>query len=180
MEHLRGAGLVARPVAQEIGQLLLRLGLVRDIARALQALGARDRRHHRGEVGELRGLKRDKLVAGLRGLEGAGGPLARRNEPSNLGAGGGEVLHHAGLDAHGVLESGERVLPAGLRARQQLLRGGRTRIGLRVGLSEGLIDGSDAVGDPLRLGQELLGLVDRLLELGRARNKAGSQGSWPG
>ena len=68
---LRGAGLVARPVAQEIGQLLLRLGLVCDIARALQALGARDRRHHRGEVGELRGLKRDKLVAGLRRLEGA-------------------------------------------------------------------------------------------------------------
>ena len=166
MEHLRGARLVARSVAQEIGQLLLRLGLVRDIARALQALGARDRRHHRGEVGELCRLKRDKLVAGLRSLKGAGGPLAGRNEPSNLGAGGGEVLHYTGLDAHGVLESREGVLPAGLSAREQLLRGGRTRISLRISLSESLIDGGDAVSDPLRLGQKLLGLVDRLLELG--------------
>ena len=35
----------------------------------------------------------------------------------------------------------------------------------------------DAVGDALRLGEELLGLADRLLEAAPARNRAGSRGS---
>ena len=58
VEHLRGAGLVAGAVIEEVGKLLLRLLLVLDIARALQALGACDRRHDGGEVGKLLGLER--------------------------------------------------------------------------------------------------------------------------
>ena len=89
-----------------------------------------------------------------------------------------EILHDAGLDAHRVLESGARVLPARLSVGEKLLRRGRAGIGLRVGLGEGLVDRADAVGDPLRLGQELLGLGDRLFEavergIGQARKIAG-------
>ena len=115
--------------------LLLRLLLALDVARAFQALGAGDRRHDRGEVGELLGLERDELVAGLRGLQRAGRGLARRDQRVDLGAGAVEILHHAGLHAHGVLEAGERVLPAGLRVGDELLRGGRAGIGLRIGLA---------------------------------------------
>ena len=91
-----------------------------------------------------------------------------------------EILHDAGLHAHGVLEAGERVLPARLRVGEKLLRRGRAGIGLRIGLGEGLIDRADAVGDALRLGQKLLGLGDRLFEAGRARNRAGSPDCAPG
>jgi hypothetical protein len=87
------------------------------------------------------------------------------------------ILHDAGQDAHRVLEPGPRVLPAGLRVGEKLLRRGRAGIGLRIGLGEGLIDRADAVGDPLRLGQELLGLGDGLFEgvergIGQARKIA--------
>jgi hypothetical protein len=68
-------------------------------------------------------------------------------------------LHHARLHAHGVLEAGERVLPTRLSAGEELLRGGRAGIALRITLRERLIDRSDVVGDALGLGEELLGLL---------------------
>src|SRR5579859_7886942 len=77
VEHLRGAGLVARPVIEEIGELLLRLLLVLDCARAFQALSPSDRHHDAGQVGQLFGQQRDQLVAGLRRLERPGRRLAR-------------------------------------------------------------------------------------------------------
>ena len=164
-----------------------RLVLALDVAGAFQALGARDRRHDGGEIGELLGLERHELVAGLGGLQRAGGRLARRDQRIDLGARAVEILHHAGLHAHGVLEAGERVLPAGLRIGEELLRGGRARIGLRIGLRERLIDRGDVVGDALRLGEKLLGLADRLLEAapateyGRlARFRAWLISMWPG
>src|SRR5271165_605020 len=162
VEHLRGAGLIASAVVEEVLKLLLSLDLALDLTRTIEALGAGNRRHDGGEIGELLGLKRDELVARLRGLQRARGRLARRDERADLGAGRVEILHDASLDAHGVLESGSRVLPARLCVSEKLLRRGPAGIGLRIGPSEGLIDRADAVGDSLRLGQELLGLGDRL------------------
>src|SRR5271166_1538251 len=75
VEHLRGAGLIASAVVEEVLKLLLSLDLTLDLARAIQALGTGDRRHDRGEIGELFGLKRDELVARLRGLQRACGRL---------------------------------------------------------------------------------------------------------
>ena len=143
---------------RKFGELLLRLRLVRDVAGALQALGARDRRHDGGQVGELLRLQRDELVAGLGRLKRAGGRLARRDQRLDLRARAVEVLHDAGLHPHGVLEAGERVLPARLRVGEELLRGGRAGIALRIALRERLIDRRDVVGDALGLGEELLGL----------------------
>ena len=94
---------------------------------------------------------------------------ARRNERADLGAGRVEILDDPSLDAHRVLESGSSVLPACFSVGEKLLRRCPARIGLRVGLGEGLIDRADAIGDPLRLGQELLGLRDRLFERGKRR-----------
>ena len=101
------------------GSCCWRLRLALDLARAFQALGARDRRHDGGEIGELRGLEGDELIARLRCLERAGRRLAGRDERVDLGAGELKILHDAGLDAHRVLESGERVLPARLRVGEQ-------------------------------------------------------------
>ena len=77
MEHLRSAGLIAGAVVEEVFKLLLSLGLALGLARSIQALGAGDRGHDGGKIGELLGLKRDELVARLRGLKRAGGRLAR-------------------------------------------------------------------------------------------------------
>src|SRR5271166_3948777 len=77
VEHLRGAGLIASAVVEEVLKLLLSLDLALDLARAIQALGARDRRHDGGEIGELLGLKCDELVTRLRSLQRTGGRLAR-------------------------------------------------------------------------------------------------------
>ncbi len=68
MEHLRGAGLIAGAVVEEVGDLLLRLRLVLDLARPVQALGAGHGGDDRGEVGELLGREAHELVAGLGGL----------------------------------------------------------------------------------------------------------------
>ena len=73
MEHLRVAGLIARAVVEEVLHLRLRLSLGLERARSVEALRARDRGHDGGEIGELLGLNGDELVAGLRGLERAGG-----------------------------------------------------------------------------------------------------------
>src|SRR5882757_8446243 len=94
-------------------------------ARAFQALGARNRGHHGGEVGELVGLKGDKLIARLRGLQRARRGLARRHQSVDLHAGAIEIANDAGLHAHGVLETCEGVLPAHLGIGEQLRRGSR-------------------------------------------------------
>ena len=76
MEHLCSAGLIASAVVEEVFELLLSLDLALGLARAIQALGAGDRGHDGGKIGELLGLKRDELVARLGGLKRAGGRLA--------------------------------------------------------------------------------------------------------
>ncbi len=68
MKHLRVTGLVAAAVIEKACELLLRLLLALDVSGALQALGARDRRHHGGQIGELLRLDADELVARLRRL----------------------------------------------------------------------------------------------------------------
>ena len=76
MEHLRVAGLIAGAVVEEVLHLRLRLSLGFKRASSVEALGARDRGHDGGEVGELLGLDGDELIARLRRLERAGSALA--------------------------------------------------------------------------------------------------------
>jgi hypothetical protein len=77
VEHLRGVGLIAGAVVEEVLKLLLSLGESLGLARSIQALGAGDRGHDGGKIGELLGLERDELVPRLRGLKRAGGRLTR-------------------------------------------------------------------------------------------------------
>src|SRR5271166_5622715 len=84
VEHLRGAGLIASAVVEEVLKLMLSLDLALDLTRAIEALGAGARRHDGGDIGELLCLKRDELVTGLRGLQRTGGRLARRDERVDL------------------------------------------------------------------------------------------------
>ena len=157
--------MIAPAVIEEVRELLLRLRLVRDDACALQALRSRHRRHHGGQIGELRRLQSDQLIAGLGGLPRARRRLARRGQGADLRARRIEVLDDARLHLHGVLKAGERVLPARLCRGEELLRRGRTGMALRIGLPERLIDRRDVVGDALRLDEKLLGSRDRLLKL---------------
>ena len=69
--------------------------------------------------------KREELVAGLGGLERAGGRLARGDQRDICVRLVSRFCTDAGLDAHGVLQAGERVLPARLRVGDQLLRRSR-------------------------------------------------------
>ena len=68
-----------------------------------------------------RGLERASWLPAWAAGERAWRRLAGGDQRGDLGSRGGEVLHDAGLDLHGVLEAGERVLPAGLRTCEQLL-----------------------------------------------------------
>ena len=84
VEHLRGAGLIACAVIEETRRLCLRLFLALDCPRPVQTLSAGKRRHDGREIGKLLGLKRHKLIAGLRRLQRSGGGLARIYERIDL------------------------------------------------------------------------------------------------
>ena len=91
-----------------------------------------------------------------------------------------EVPHHAGLHPQGILEAGQRVLPARLGIAEELLRRGRAGVALRIESLEGLIDLVDVVGDALRLDEQLLRARDRLRDASAGSNTAGSPDSSPG
>lgn len=79
VEHLDGLRLVAAAIAQKPAKLLLSLTLGLRLARLFERLGAALRAEHTGEIGELPGLHRGQLIAGLRCLQHADGGLARRD-----------------------------------------------------------------------------------------------------
>src|SRR6266446_8497962 len=122
VEHPHGLRLITLRSAEESVELLARLLLVGVGPGASEALCARLRRNDCGQVGELLGLERDELVAGLRGLKAAHRRLTRRHERIGLDARGIEVLDNAGLDVQRILVACKRVLPALLRAADKLLR----------------------------------------------------------
>ena len=122
MEHPHGLGLVTATGGNKLLELRPRLLLVGGGASAIEALGTTLRRDERGQIGELPGLQRDELIAGLTGLQHSDRRLACREEPTGLGPGRVEALYHAGLDAQRVLITGKGVLPAGLRVACELLR----------------------------------------------------------
>ena len=164
MVHLRVARLVARSRRQEAAALFLPLcggGGVLGIRQRLRpAIGGDER----GEVGELLGLEREKLVARLRRLKRACRRLARSDQRRHLRAVGVDIADHGGLHTHRVLQAADRVLPTRLRIGDELCVRRRHRGG-RVFLAEDLIDLLDVVGDVLRLGEKLLGALHRLLKL---------------
>ena len=117
-----------------------------------------------GEIGKLLGLKRKDLIAGLGCLERAGGRLAGRHERRHLCAVGVEIADDASLHPHGVLQSADRVLPPRLCIGDQRLIG-LAGVRAAVGRLERAVDLLNIVGDVLRLGEELLGALDRRLKL---------------
>ena len=80
VEHLDGLGLIAPAIGEEAPQLFLRLALGLRHAGRLQRLGAALRGEQPGEIGQLSGLNRDQLIAGLRRLQHADRRLACRDE----------------------------------------------------------------------------------------------------
>src|SRR3546814_11826423 len=64
------------------------------------------------ETGELLGLEREELIAGLRRLQGAGRALALAAERLHLGTVGVDFADDAGLHAPGVMQAAAGVLPA--------------------------------------------------------------------
>ena len=76
MKHLDGLGLIAPAAVEKLIELRAALLLVGCKAGAIEALGAGLRRDERGQIEELPCLQGDQLIAGLAGLEEAGGRLA--------------------------------------------------------------------------------------------------------
>ncbi len=148
VEHLRVAGLVAGAVVQKLRRLGSRLLLGFDRARPVQTLGSRNRRHHRGEIGELLGLDRDQLIAGLCSLQRAGRRLAGVHQRIDLCVGALEILHHTGLHTHRILIRSKCVLPTGLRVGEKLLRRGRSRVVHGIGRRERGVDRVYVIGNP--------------------------------
>src|SRR3954453_23648604 len=91
VEHPHVLGLVALPRRQKPPELFSPLVLGYRSLRRLKALRPTLCRDSGGEIGELLRLKCEDLVAGLGGLQGAAGTLARRYERRCLDAVGIEV-----------------------------------------------------------------------------------------
>src|SRR6266540_386730 len=167
--HLHGLRLIALGASEKPAELLARLFLVGGGPGTREALRARVCRNKRSQIGELFGLQCEELVAGLYRLQTPHSGLARGDECIGLAARGVEVLHDTRLDPERILIRGQRVLPALLRIADELLRGGRAGVALRVETLEGLIDLVDVVGQALRLVEQLLRACERLLDGLQAR-----------
>src|SRR5690606_39852307 len=109
-------------------------------------------------------LEREKLVAGWRGYQCAGSILALADKLGHLGAVGLDIADDSGLNAHGVLQAADRVLPAAAGIGDKLLVGGRER-DVAILLLERLVDVLHVEGDALRLAEKLLRALDVLLDL---------------
>ena len=120
-EHLRVAGLVTDARGQEAAALLAPLFSCGGPLGLRERLGPAVGGDDGGEIGELLGLERQKLVAGLRRLQGAGRTLALADQRRHLRPVGVEVADDSRLDAHGVLLASHRILPARLSVRDQRL-----------------------------------------------------------
>ena len=106
----------------------------------------------------------DDLIAGLHRLERTGRRLAGGHERRHLRSVAVEIADDPRLNAHGVLQARDGILPARLRIGDERLTGlaGGSR---RVRRREGAVDLLHVVGDALGLRQELLRLLDGLLDL---------------
>src|SRR3546814_10416395 len=97
-EHAGVAGLISAAGGQEAAALLATLLGSRRALRFGQCLSPSVRGDDGREIGELLGLEREELIAGLRRLQGAGRALALADERRHLGTGGVAVADDAGLD----------------------------------------------------------------------------------
>jgi hypothetical protein len=139
MEHLDGLRLVAVAIAQEPAELLLSLALGLRLAGLFERLGPALRGEESGQIRKLSGLHRDQLIAGLGRLQDADGRLTARKQRTRLRLSVGQVLHRAGAEGERMLEGGQRILPALLRASDHLLIAGRGADRDWVALRESLI-----------------------------------------
>jgi hypothetical protein len=83
VKHLHRLSVVAVAVIEEVLALLLGLGLGCNGTSTFEALGAGNRGHDGGKVGELLGLKGDKLITGLGGLQSTGRRLTGGDQRIN-------------------------------------------------------------------------------------------------
>ena len=131
MKHCDGVGLVARTGHKETLQLNLRLVLPSGDLRTLEALCPPLRGEKGDEIAKLLGHQGEQLIAGLSGLQGARGPLARRHERSHLRLRCVQVAHDRRLRLQRVLEAGQRILPPVLRVGDELAGRGRAGVAAR-------------------------------------------------
>ena len=141
MEHLRGAGLIAGPVVEEVGGLRLGLRLALERARAASRLCAR-------AIDAMNAVRSASCVvcsatSWLPDWAAWSAPVADWLDDTSALICVRVLLRFCTTPACtriGVLKAGERVLPARLRVGEELLRGRRAGVGLRIGLRERLID----------------------------------------
>ena len=164
MKHLHVLGLITLAWGQKPPQLLATLILRRSALSRFKILRPALRCNGRCEIGELLRLKRKDLVAGLRRLQSAACALARCYVRRRLGAVGIEVADNAGLNAQGVLQRGDRVLPTRLRVGDECLIGLAARRRRIIG-RERAVDLLYIIGNALCLSEQLLGTLDRRLKL---------------
>ena len=121
MEHLYGCGLISLSRSQEAPQLLPALVLSDTSLGGFQILSTPLRSNCCREIGKLLRLQCEELIAGLARLQGARRTLARGHKGRHLRAVRIEIPDDGGLHPHGVLKTGDRVLPAHLRVGDQRL-----------------------------------------------------------
>ena len=173
------SGLIALSRRQKPSELFSALVLRRGALRRFKVLRPALSRESSREIGELLRLKCEDLVAGLGCLQGTTGALTRCHKRGRLDAVGIEVADDAGLNPQGVLQRRDRILPARLSVGDQRLIRLVAR-GRRIAGRERAIDLLDVVGNSLGLGQQLLGPLDRRLQVAAAMNTAGLRDSSPG
>lgn len=103
VKHLNVGGLIALSRHQKPSELFSALVLRRCALRRFKVLRPALSRESSREIAELLCLKCEDLVAGLGGLQGAAGTLARRYERRCLDAVGIEVADDTGLNSEGSL-----------------------------------------------------------------------------
>src|SRR5690606_38625615 len=117
-------------------------GITRGIERLRSSLGGEGC----GEIGELLGLQGEQLIARLGRGKGTTGRLARPDKRIDAAARAVDIADDACLDAQGVLQGSDAILPAriGIRDHPRMVTGQR---GSGVAILEGLLDALDIIGN---------------------------------
>ena len=163
-EHVDGGRRVAGPRRDEAAQLFACLFLACRLSGLFERLRAALGGHQGGEIGQLLRLQRDELIARLRRLQRAGGVLALRDEVGHGCPGPVEIADDAGLGLQRILEACDGCLPAAAGTCHQFRIAESGEPGGVVGV-EGVLDAGDIIGDALRLAEQVLGALHRLLQL---------------
>ena len=140
----------------------------------IQRLGAPDRCHHGGQIGELLRLEREELITGLGGLKRAGRRLAGCHQLVHRRARAFDIADDTGLHLQRIFERADAGFPAIFCPRHKCpLRSGQVNILVLRGKLR--LDLLHVIRHALGLGQKLLGLADLRLQRCQHGQRQGRQ-----